>query len=588
MTFIKTHKILLGLLVAAVLLSLVPVAQAWLLIGDAWRGVPQGYLDEIIYYSHIKEVGTGNLFFGNPYLLEHRFDPPLVIFGSDVLAAIPLLLGLPLVPALMLNFMLWSAIFCGLYYRLFREFALSKWLSASVALFAYVQSYDQVFRASVRQEVFPFLILFYISLIRFLKRPEDRVSVIFLGLSAGITFYIYGFLWQTAVGTLGILALYALTTRQWRLLRGTLLASVLGGAVGAPPFFYTLWVTQQPYFWDSINRFGLVHTRLPMAEIIYSGAWVGVVLAMCAALYWFVPAMHKDRTSRTVLLFLGVTGVALWILQGSNFFTGQLLEIGEHIRRFIALWLPLATVLSVALAWRYRQYLSGVRRGLVVLAVVALAGANLYFGYRYVSPFIYVGAQRESWIEQQRYAAPLAWLQANEPDPVVVWGNPHRNAVAHVPVLTRHYVLYEEPTQYMLLSNDEIRERYLVSSYFDEVTPQTLKDSFVIYMGRANSYHLPKTIERGIKICRILHFYDGGKSCGVAPTPIELLGDTLFEDLAVKFTSDIRPHVKEYLKKYRVSYILKDVKLDRQYHPEELGAARVYNDGGFELWKLAL
>ena len=325
-----------------------------------------------------------------------------------------------------------------------------------------------------------------------------------------------------------------------------------------------------------------------MAEIIYSGAWVGVVLAMCAALYWFVPAMHKDRTSRTVLLFLGVTGVALWILQGSNFFTGQLLEIGEHIRRFIVLWLPLATVLSVALAWRYRQYLSGVRRGLVVLAVVALAGANLYFGYRYVSPFIYVGAQRESWIEQQRYAAPLAWLQANEPDPVVVWGNPHRNAVAHVPVLTRHYVLYEEPTQYMLLSNDEIRERYLVSSYFDEVTPQTLKDSFVIYMGRANSYHLPKTIERGIKICRILHFYDGGKSCGVAPTPIELLGDTLFEDLAVKFTSDIRPHVKEYLKKYRVSYILKDVKLDRQYHPEELGAARVYNDGGFELWKLAL
>ncbi len=103
MTFLKTHKILIGLLVVAGLLALIPVLNAYFVIGDAWRGVPQSYLDEILYYSHMGEVATGNLFFGNPYLLEHRFDPPIIIFGSDILAAIPLFLSVPLEPALVLN-----------------------------------------------------------------------------------------------------------------------------------------------------------------------------------------------------------------------------------------------------------------------------------------------------------------------------------------------------------------------------------------------------------------------------------------------------------------------------------------------------
>jgi len=586
MTFIKTHKILLGLLVAAMLLSLIPVVQAWLVIGDEWRGVPQSYTDEILYYSRITEAATGNIFFGNPYLLEHRFSPPLVIFVSDVLAAIPLLLGVPLVPALVLNFMLWSMIFCGLYYWLFREFSLPKWLSASGALFGYLQSYDGVFRASVRQEVTPFLFLFYIAFIRFLKRPDEWWSAIVLGLSAGVTFYIYSFLWQTAVATLGLLALYALVSKEWLLLRRTLVASVLGGVIGSPAFLYTIWVTHQPYFWESMNRFGLVNTHLPMAEVVYSGAWVGVVLVIGAALYRLIPAIREDRTSRVVMLFLGVTGLALWILQGSNFFTGQLLEIGEHIRRFIVLWLPLATILTAALAWRYREHLRSVSRWLVTLMCAVLVCANLYFCYKYLTLFIHAPERRDAWVEQQQYAAPLQWLEAHEPEPVVVWGNPHDYSTFHVPALTRHYVLYVEQAQFMLLSNDEIRERYLVSSYFDPITPQTLKDDIYAYVGRANAYHLPKTIERGIKICHILHFYNSGKDCGTVPTPVGLLGEKFFENLAAKFTTDIRSHIAEYLKKYHVSYILKDIKLDPQYHPEELGAALVYSDDRFDLYRL--
>ena len=107
-----------------------------------------------------------------------------------------------------------------------------------------------------------------------------------------------------------------------------------------------------------------------------------------------------------------------------------------------------------------------------------------------------------------------------------------------------------------------------------------------LYLGRQDFPHKAKTIERGIKVCRILFFWDKNKDCGTPPTPQELLGDQFFIDLENKFQNDIKPNIKEYLKKYHVSYILKDKTLDPQYHPEELGATRVYSDDRYEIYHL--
>src|SRR3989338_11404053 len=142
--FVYRHRYFFALCAAVFMLALIPLLETTVLVGGEWRGVPQAYMDEYIYYSHVTEAGTGNIFFGNPYLLEHRNDAPLIFFGSNIFAALPLLLGIPLIPALVINFMLWSVVFAALYYRLCREFALPSLMSAGVALFAYLQSYDQV------------------------------------------------------------------------------------------------------------------------------------------------------------------------------------------------------------------------------------------------------------------------------------------------------------------------------------------------------------------------------------------------------------------------------------------------------------
>ena len=99
-------------------------------------------------------------------------------------------------------------------------------------------------------------------------------------------------------------------------------------------------------------------------------------------------------------------------------------------------------------------------------------------------------------------------------------------------------------------------------------------------------FAIAKTIERGIKICRILFFWDTTKDCGIPPTPQQLLGEKFFTDLEKKFRTDVKPNIKAYLKKYHVSYILMDKTLDSPYRPETLGAVRAYADDRFELYKL--
>lgn len=582
--FLSARRALAALLAAAAVLALVPALQSRLFIGEEWQGVPQVYMDEYVYYSHVTEAGTGNVLFGNPYLLEHRFDAPLVLFGSTILAALPLLLGLPLMWALMANFAVWSIIFAGLYYRLMRELTLPAWGAAAVSLFAYLQSYDQIYRISVRQEVLPFLLLFWIALVRFLSLPESRRRAVWLAVAAGASFYVYGFLWQAAVVTLGLVALYALFCRKWLLFKRTLYASGLGGILGAPAFLYTLWVTTQPYFWESANRFGLVATHVPVAEVLYSGAWVGLAASLALALWWCVPAL-RSRTLAIVLLFVCASGLALWIVQGSNIITGIVWETGDHLRRFIIVWLPLATSLLMYAAYEHRAKLQRGMRLLAAGTLALLALANIYFMHHHSHPFREPGALRATWQEQQRYAAPLRWLEEREPEPVVVWGDSMLFSTIHVPVLTRHYVLYVEPANYMLMPTDEIRERYLVSRYFDGATARMLQeeDSMLRHAGRANTYHVPQTMKREAALCRLI-LLNGG--CGAAPTPQELMGQEYFEGLAAQFSDDIVPNIQQYLKKYQVSYILKDTRHNASWKPEVLGGVLVYQDEYFELYKL--
>jgi len=577
--------VLLGIIL---LLSMIPAVEVASVLGVKWQGFTPMFGDEGFYYAHVQTIAEGYYNDGNPYFFEHRFDPPLVIFGGAWLNALPLFLGLPFNAAMLINLVLWSLAFAAVAYLLYREFAVPPWISVAGVVALYMQCYPHIFRPANLQPVYPFYFLFYLALARFMRK-QSKTNILLLSAVSASTFYLFSYLWQAVAVTLGLLVLYALVRRDWQFFKSALITTVLSGILGLPAVLYTFWLSHtSPYFWESIARFGLVYTRIPMAEILYSGGWIGAILALLAVLYWRSPAL-RTREFRRLCLFAAVGGLGLWITQGSNALTGILVETGEHVRMLILPWVLFVTVMLGSYLWRRRADLALPVRALSVAAIGILALASAYYTQYYFMSFVAMPeSRRDAWIEEQNFTKPFEWLQAHEQSAVVVWSDPRDEITSTLPIFTRHFTLYTPIGMWHLVSTKELIERYLVSQYFNNPTAADLQSDMGAYLGRQDVFHRAKTIERKAKLCRFFFFWDKARDCGATPTSAELLGDPFFNSLARTFTDDIQPQIKSYLRKYHVSYILKDVILNPNWHPEELRAKLVYSDGRYELYRLPL
>ncbi|MSU73890.1 hypothetical protein EXS56_01990 [Candidatus Kaiserbacteria bacterium] len=587
--FLRQHSPVVLLVGVVLALTTIPVLTIHLMLGSAWQGITPSFTDESVYYAHMHAVGQGYLTDGNPFVFEYRNGTPLVIFGGAWVNALPLLAGLSLNSALAFNFILWSLAFAALLYWLLREWSVPRFVAVAGTLFLYVQSYAYILRPVNLQPVYPFYFLFYIALAR-LIREQNRTNIGLLTMATAASFYIFAYLWQIAVVTLGLLFLYAILNKKWQLMKATLVSSVIGGIVGLPIPLYMLWLSHaSTYFWESVSRFGLVSTHLPEAEVVYSGGWIGIMLSGLLFLWWRKAELREDKEFVALCTFLLVSGLGLWILQGSNLITGKLIETGMHVRILILPWLSFATMLVGAHLWKRRAILSGGLRVVALTVVSACTLASLYFLFAY-SPFADIGAKSALWRSEQSYAEPFAWLERTEKSPVVVWMDPSpADGISSVlPIFTKHFPLYAPAAQQTLLSTEEVQERFLVSQYFNNPTVADLRrpGTMELYIGRRDLPHAAMTIAREIKVCRILFSFDKGKDCGTPPTSEELLGDQFFIDIENKFQTDIKPNIKAYLKKYHVSYILKDTVRNPHYRPEALGAVRVYADSRYEIYQL--
>lgn len=583
--YVRHHRpivVLMGIILA---LTTIPAIQTYFVVGDAWRGIIPPYSDTI-YLARVHTIGEGHLTMGNSYFLEHSDGLPLTIFGGAWLNAIPLFMGASFVVTMAINFVLWSLLFAAAAYWLFRELRVAAWGAVLGTVFLYVQSYMHVWRPVNLQTVYPFYFLFYVALL-LLIREQSRKNIMILALATGATFYFYSYLWQTIVYTFGVLILYALVRKNWSLLRASFLASCIGGVIGLPVLLYALWLSlTSPYFWESAGRLGLVNTHLPMAEVLYSGGWIGVMCLFLVVLLWRARALRENGEFIQLSSFIAIGGFGLWIMEGSNLITGKLLETGEHMPGFIFPWIWFSAFALGMFLWRQRLQLSGELRVLSVgvLLVLSVISVRFVFLDAFLPPYV----NRATWQAEQQYAGPFSWLQDEEKETVVVWSDPHDEPSTLLSVYTRHFTLDSVWGMFELVPEGEIRERYLVSQYFNNPTVANLRttDEMSFYVGRHDLPHQAKTIERGIKICRILFFWDKNKDCGTPPTPQDLLGEKFFLDLEKKFRTDIKPNIKAYLQKYHVSYILKDKVLNPLYKPETLGAVQVYADDRFELYKM--
>lgn len=585
---LRQHRPLVVLMGIIIVLTTIPAVDTYLVLGTVSPPFPPTFTDETFYYARMQTIVKGYTAGGNPYFLEHRNDPPLVIFGGAWIDAIPQLLGLSFNEALWVNMIVWSLLFASFLYWLFWELRTPRWVAVFGTVLLYIESYWHMWRPVNFQPIFPFYFLFYIALLR-LIREQSRKNIALLSFAVGSAFYLYGYLWQAALITLGLLFFYALIRKQWGLLKASFFSGLFACIIGSPVVLYALWLSHtSPYFWESVYRLGLVNTHLPMAEVIYSGGWVGVTCAFVAVLLWRVRALREDKEFVLLSAFIGISGFGLWIMQGSNLITGKLLETGEHVRILMLPWFMFCTIAIGVFLWRRRTLLSKALRIFSAVVIAVLTVLNIHYTYYYFSQFIPANINQPLWQTEETYVKPLAWLQSNSKEPEVVWSDPHDYLSNNIPIFTKDFTLYAQFGWFELMPEGEIRERYLVSQYFNNPTVQDLEstDEMALYIGRHDLPHEAETLDRAVKICKILFFWDKSKNCGQLTTPQQLLGDSFFEALETRFQTDIKPNIQAYLKKYHVSYIIKDKILDPNYHPETLGGKLVYSDDRYEIYHL--
>lgn len=578
------------LLLGGLLLIGLPIFNQFSSVGWHWQGLPLDIPN--YYYARMREILDGHPFMGNPYFWEHRNEIAPAFFLADWLVAIPVLLGFSMGVGSLMNLIGWTALFIWLCYYFLRQMAVPKIVSAVGAMVVTIMVYSYLIIPVSMQVIYPIFVFFLIALWQWFKKPLELWPQIFLSSAIVLNFYIYTYLWQIAVVWLGLFFIYFLITKQY-LIAKRLCGLSLGSLVLALPLFiYTGKQIAHPFYWDSMERIGLVYTHLPTAVVFFSGVWIVLLTFLWFSLYWWVETVKENIHYKKAGLFFGLLGAALCIASVSNVFMGKELETAQHIDRFTKIWF--ATSLITWLVF-VKEFFSKVHQVSLVKKIIiggtalcaVVCGGTYYVGDE-LTHLVPVSELSEGSVRSQRIAESLKWLEQRESEPVVVWSNSEMvNSL--VPISTKHYVLFVNYGILHLLSSEEVEDRYLVSQYFANLTAADLKKNLREYAGSARALHNANTHNRWVTICRGLYLekIKVVASCGDLTTVVAMMGEPYFNNLLIQYHGYDVQKIVEKLAHYHVRYLIKDVQGDQNFAPEKIpGTHLVHQDAQLKIYQL--
>lgn len=583
------------LVICIILLALIPIIHTYYQNGTSWAGVAPSFVnDDLYYYARMQNIVHGYPLIGNPYFFEHREDLSPAFFVSDWLSTIPMKMGMPFIPTIALNFIIWSILFSILAYWLFRIFNLGELASVIGSILAYATMYMLILRPVVMQVVAPFFLLFCVALSLWLKAEKpSRLHNLFLVVTVALSFYIYTYLWQITVAILGLTILFLIYKKERSKLKHLFMAGLGGGILGLPIILYTLKQISSPYYWDTMARIGLVNTHLPTALSFYDGGMIFGILCLWGISFIWMKSLKDNPEYKNAFIFVLLTGIGLFVTLFSNVVTGKELEISNHIERFVTIWILIALVLYVWFLVKYRlsakgrsafggdlYKLSYPKRLIVSTLSVFSFAIFLHF---FVPGFAINSILETDTVSEQAYAEPLNWLNKNAPKESVVWSN---GGVGYfMPIMTTDFQLFNALGGLHLVPSKEVEERYLVSHYFDNLTLPIIERDFRDYAGVGNSVHQYKTYNRKVKICKLLYLAVFDINCGLETNAVSFKGEKYFVDLYDQYKNNIRPNITSELKKFKVSYIVRDKKVEDNFLPEKIPNTKLlWSNNRFEIY----
>jgi hypothetical protein len=378
------------------------------------------YNDADYYFDRMREVKDGYLFLGNPYFIEHHEDPPPAFFLADWLSAIPLLLGIPLMMTVLINFFLWSFLFFLLVFLLLRLLNLSPRWSFWGSIIVYSEVYMLMIRPVSMQVVFPFFLIFLIAFLLWLKETASRKRQVALALSAAFTAYIYTYAWQIVIVAFLLTPILFYLTNRRDSLGAYFKMSGMFVLASIPLVLYTMKQVAHPLYWETMQRIGLVNTHVPTVAVVYVSIWIVAMLCFAVMLARHDRRVGVMRTHGVHFAFFLLLGLAMIAVTFSNIITGKDLELPQHIERFIVLWLGLASVYMAHFLSRdyAQQAFSQIGFVFGALCIAVIFVGNLHYMHIWGPGIIFNKHYDFARAKKiQGFDVPLTWLRENVKEP---------------------------------------------------------------------------------------------------------------------------------------------------------------------------
>jgi hypothetical protein len=180
------------------------------------------------------------------------------------------------------------------------------------------------------------------------------------------------------------------------------------------------------------------------------------------------------------------------------------------------------------------------------------------------------------------YAEPLTFLEKQTKEPSVVWAPPEIGE--YVPYLTKDYVLYSSYGMINFVTKGEVEERFLVSRYPEDLTPEILKKLYPNFRN-TNDEAILKSRAIQSRICSIFSLQNFVAICDPHTIKPEPQGEDpkYFIALAKRYKEDIVPKIGYYLDKYKVKYVIRTV--SDKNNTSSIYGKEVYKDPNFVIYE---
>ncbi len=542
----------------AIILALAPFLINFFYTGFFSRVPFEAADDSLYYYARSNDIDRGNIFIGNPYILEHKDDISVLFFVSDWLWSIPLALGFSISQAVIVNQLLWFLISALLIIWLLSILDIQdKYQVCGVAIILITLYWDFARPVSM-QIVFPFFLLFLIYFISFITDPLNNKKALSLGIVAGISLYMYTYL--ALIMALTFISTFILSfiplARDTR--KGVIIAGVTALICSLPFIQYFLIQLSNPYNTQTMTRLGLLHTHsIGGLALIYSFALVCIGVGTL---------LIKDTIPKHYFISVSIVNTVLLVSLVSNLVTGIDLELSPHMARFIDLWFVILIIFGIS----NLSFLKN-NKHLSKLFFIPLLAIVIYG----VAGDVHIWNAVKKTNQGEQYLFVIDYFNSHHISNKVILANNHLSQ--YIPLMTSNYVVFNQYAGFHFVSDNELENRYLTSHIFEETSDIKLKADFRQYAGVGNAVHQANLVNRNIKECLVLKVIYDELRCKAMVTPVSLRGQAYFDELYMR-DRVIKFKQNKFLKLYSVSYVVEDLKNDNWNIKKNLGKVVASNN----------